>query len=108
MAVIPVQAYEGQPGTVTAVLATVPANKRWFSLQVILSNTSGSAATVTIGKNGSAAAEQFIPAVSIPANTVETLDLGSGLVLQAADSIEGFQGTSGAITVFVGVTAEDV
>lgn len=102
------QAYEGQPGTVTGVLATVPADHKWTSVQVLLANTTGSAATITLGKNGSAAVNQFVPSVSIPANTVETLDLGSGVVLEAGDTIDGLQGTSSAITVYVGVVDENL
>lgn len=108
MAHIPLQAYNGQPGTTTAVLATVPASKRWTSVQAVVANTSGSAATVTVGKNGSAAANQFLPAVSIPANTTETLDLGLGLVLVAGDTIDGLQDTASAITLHIGVIEEDV
>lgn len=100
------QVYDAQPGTVTGVLATVPVGAKWASVQVLLSNESGSAATVTLGKNGSGAGTQFVPGVSILANTVETLDLGTGLVLEAGDTIDGFQGTAGAITVFIGVIEE--
>jgi hypothetical protein len=100
------QAYAGQPGTVTGVLATVPGGAKWASVQVLLSNESGNDATVTLGKNGSGAGTRFIPTVLIPANTVETLDLGDGLVLIAGDTIDGYQGTSGAMTVFIGVIEE--
>lgn len=100
------QVYEGQPGTVTGVLVTVGAGEKWFSLQVIVCNTTGSAATITLGKNGTTAAEQFIAAASIPANTTETLDLGTGLVLDAGDTIDGLQGTGSAITVHIGATVE--
>lgn len=106
--IVPLQVYDAQPGTVTGVLATVPADHRWMSLQILLANTTILAATVTLGKNGSAAANQFVPTVSIPANTVETLDLGTALVLEAGDTIDGLQGTSGAISVFVGVIDEDL
>lgn len=100
------QVYEGQPGTVTGVLATVPAATKWFSLQIVVCNTTGSAATVTLGKNGITDAECFIKAASIPANTTETLDLGTGVVLDATDTIDGLQGTSAAITVHIGATVE--
>lgn len=100
------QVYDAQPGTVTAVLATVPGGAKWSSIQVLLSNESGSPATVTLGKNGSGAGTQFVPSVSILANTVETLDLGVGLVFEAGDTIDGLQGTSGAVTVFIGAVEE--
>lgn len=108
ISVVPLQVYGAQPGIGSAVLATVPALKRWMSVQVILANTTALPATVTLGKNGSAAANQFVPAVSIPGNTTETLDLGTGLVLSAGDTIQGLQGTAAAITVFIGVISEDV
>lgn len=100
------QVYEGQPGVGTAVLATVGLGAKWAQLQVLLSNESGTAATVTLGKNGTGAGTLFVPTVSILPNTVETLDLGVGLVLEAGDTIDGFQGSAGAITVFIGAVEE--
>lgn len=100
------QVYEGQPGTVTGVLATVPAATKWFSLQVVVCNTTALPASISLGKNGTTAAELFISAASIPANTTETLDLGTGIVLDATDTIDGLQGTSAAITVHIGATVE--
>lgn len=108
MATIPKRAYKGQPGTGTAVLATVPASKRWMSVQVIVCNTTATPATITLGVNGSAVADSFVRAASILGNTTETIDLGTGLVLSAAETIDGFQGTAAALTVFIGVIEEDV
>lgn len=88
-----------QPGTSTGVLYTVPASRRVVLKQVVLANTSAGAATVTLGIGGTAAADQIVPAVSIPANTVETLDCSQ--VLEAAETIDGLQGTGAAITVTI-------
>lgn len=100
------QVYEGQPPAIAGVLATVPAATKWFSLQVIVCNTTGADATITLGKNGTADADLFVSAAAIAANQTQTIDLGTGLVLQAADTIEGLQGTAGAITLHIGATVQ--
>lgn len=107
MAIIPKQVYEGQPGTGTAVLATVPTDKRWFSIQVVIANTSSGTATVTLGKNGSGVTKQFCPTIAIPGFTTETLDLGTGVILTEGQTIDGLQGTAGAITVHIGAMEQD-
>lgn len=88
-----------QPGTSTGVLATVAASRRVMLKQILLANTTGTAATVTLGIGGTDAADQIVPAAEIPANTVESLDVSQ--VLEATETIDGLQGTSGAITVTI-------
>lgn len=107
MAVTPTRVYgPAQPGTSTAVLATVAASKRWIVKQVLLANTTGAAASVTLGIGGTAAANQIVPAVLVPANDVETIDMT--LVMTAAETLNGLQGTSAAVTVTVTAIVEDV
>lgn len=88
-----------QPGTSTAVIYTVPAVTTAILKQIILANTTGSAATVTIGINGSDAEDRIIPSISVAANSVYTLDIA--LPLPTADTLDAFQGTSAAITVTI-------
>lgn len=94
--------YFGQPGTSNGTLFTVPANHNYIVSSITLANTTGSAATITLARNGTAAtaANQFIPGVSLNANSVTTLTGPWPFV--AADTLQGLQGTSGAITVYLG------
>jgi hypothetical protein len=92
--------YKGQPATTDAALYTVPGGQKIIVKQVVIANTTATAATITLGVGtSSTAANQFVPAVSIPANTVETLEMA--LVLTAAETLNGLQGTSSAITVMI-------
>lgn len=95
-----------QPGTSTAVLATVPAGKRWTIRMLVLANVTASPATVTLGVNGTGVEDQIVPALSIAANTpVEKPYL---LPLEAGETLDGLQGTSAAITVTVSGIEEDI
>lgn len=95
-----------QPGTVTGVLATVTTDKRWTAKQVVLANTSASAATVTLGIGGTAAAQRIVPGLSIAGNAVVVIDMT--LVLTSGEAIHGIQGTASAITVQISGVEEDV
>jgi len=96
--------YHGQPGTSDGTLnlagnATVPANHKYTISTILIANTSGSNATVTLARGGTTAtaANQIVPTVTIPANTVEIIR--GPFVFEAGDSLHGVQGTSGAITL---------
>lgn len=95
-----------QPGTVTGVLATVTTDKRWTAKQVILANTTASAATVTLGLGGTTAALQIIPGVELAAHQVVVIDMT--FVLESGETLNGLQGTSGAIAVTISGVEEDV
>lgn len=95
-----------QPGTVTGVLLTVPANKRYTIKQILLCNTTAAIATVTIGIGGTAAASRIVSAKSVAPN--ETLALNLTLPLEAAETLDALQGTASAITVTVSGINEDV
>jgi hypothetical protein len=100
--------YLGQPGTSATTLYTAPANTAnqpapYATAEVksiTLANTTANAATITIGINGTAAANQVIPAISINGNDVKVLD-GLNWALNANDTLQALQGTSGAITVTI-------
>lgn len=104
MAYTPKQAYSGQPGTTDTLLATVPGAKSWIVKQIAVANTTGTAATITLGLNSGAtlaAANHLLTAVSIPANSTTILDLTQ--VLDTGQTIRALQGTGSALTVKVAV-----
>ena len=94
--------YSAQPGTGDTLLYTVPASTTTAVRGIHVCNTTGTAATITIGLNAAAAlaaANHFISALSIPANG--TYDWTGLQFLEAADTIRGLQGTLNALTVHI-------
>lgn len=91
----PAQPDDAAPET----LYTVPGATDTIVKQIVMANTTGSAATVAIGINGVAAADQIVPDVLIAANSVETLDCA--IPLAAGETLEAQQGTASAVTVTV-------
>lgn len=93
--------YEGQPGTTDTLLyTTVAAGAIVRAIHV--ANTTGAAATVTLGLNAGGAlatTNHFLSAVSIPANS--TYDWSGFQVLDASATIRALQGTSAALTVTI-------
>jgi hypothetical protein len=103
----PAKLYVGQPTTSSTTLYTAPGSTTVIVKQIILANTTTSAASVTLNHVASAgaaaAANQLVPAMWVPPNSVQTLDLS--VVMNTGDFIAGLQGTSAAITVHIhGVT----
>jgi hypothetical protein len=100
--------YFGQPGTTTTTLYTAPSNTTAnpspgataIVKEIVLANTTANAATVTIGINGTSAANQIIPAISVGANDTKILS-GLNLMLNASDTLQGLQGTASAVTVVI-------
>lgn len=97
-----------QPGTTNATLYTVPGSTQAHVQSVIVVNTTGSAATLTLALNGTsdtAANHWLFSAYSVPANGFVHV---TGLVasLDAADTITGKQGTSSALTVTINAVLE--
>jgi hypothetical protein len=100
--------YMGQPGTTATTLYTAPTadsnvtspSATAIVEEIILTNTTATAATITIGINGTAAADLIIAATSIAANDVKILT-GMRTNLSSGDTLQGLQGTSGAITVTI-------
>lgn len=104
MATILSRFYIGQPGTTVAKLGeTVPPEYSQIMKQILLCNTTGSAATISIhvvpSGNTATNANRILSNVTIDPNSTETLDLTQ--VLVAGDELWGVQGTSGAITVCI-------
>ena len=98
--------YEGQPGTTDTLLYTDASANPTIIRNIHVANTTGTAATITIGLNAGgtlAVANHFLSAVSIPANG--TYDWSGFAVLSGSGTIRALQGTSGALTVTIsGVT----
>lgn len=100
--------YFGQPGTSATTLYTAPANTTnqpapYATAEVksiTLANTTASAATITIGINGTAAANLVVPTITVNPNDVKILD-GLNWALNANDTLQALQGTANAITVTV-------
>ena len=94
--------YTGQPGTADTLLYTVPAGTRATVTAIHIVNTTGTAATITLGLNAGsalAAANHFLSALSVPGNG--TYDWTGAHVLEAGETIRALQGTAGALTVHI-------
>lgn len=103
----PAKLYVGQPTTSSTTLYTAPGSTTVIVKQIILTNTTGSSATIRLNHVASAgsaaAANMMVPDMWVPPNNVQTLDLS--VVMNTGDFIAGLQGTSAAITAHIhGVT----
>jgi len=100
--------YEGQPGTTATTLYTAPANTTnqpspyatAIIKEILICNTTSSAATITIGINGTAAANQIVGTLSVAGNDTKILT-GIDTCLSAGDTIQALQGTASAITLLI-------
>jgi len=91
--------YEGQPGTGDTLLYTAPATPTAVR-NIHVCNTTGSAATITLGLNAGGAlgaANHWLSAFSIAA--FGTYDWSGLATISAAGTIRALQGTAGALTV---------
>ncbi|MGC4378243.1 hypothetical protein WD019_15145 [Fictibacillus sp. Mic-4] len=99
----PKRLYIGQPGTAASTLYTVPANTKSIVKNVVLTNTTGADATITlhfVPSGGTAgAANKVISSYTVSANDTVVIDLSA--VLEAGDTIQGLQGTASAVTVYL-------
>jgi hypothetical protein len=90
-----------QPGTTNGTSYTVPGSTTVIVRNIHICNTTASVATVSLAINGTAAtaANCWLSALSIPPNG--SYDWSGFLHLSAADTLQGLQGTSGALTVTI-------
>ena len=90
-----------QPGTGNGTLYTVPGATSAVIRHIRVANTTAAAATISLAVNGTAAtaANCLLSVFSVPANGVH--DWSGFLHLSATDTIQGLQGTSGALTVTI-------
>lgn len=95
--------YQGQPGTSESTLYTVPASTDVKLQSIVLCNTTGAAATVSLSVVTSAgtagATNRVLAAFSVTAN--DTIVIDSAVDMATGDFLSGLQGTSGAVTVTV-------
>ena len=94
--------YTGQPAATDTLLYTVPASTTTAVRGIHVANTTGTAATITLGLNSAAAlaeANWFLPELSIPPNG--TYDWTGLQALEEADTIRALQGTATALTVHI-------
>ena len=96
------QIYNAQPATTDTLLYTVPASTTTVVRGIDITNTTGTAATITLGLNSGAAlaaANHFLSAFSVPA--AGKYSWSGFQVLDAAETIRALQGTSAALTVHI-------
>lgn len=102
MAYTPTRLYRGTPGTTDTLLATVTSGKTWIVKDILVTNTTGTAATITIGFDAStalAASNHVISGVTIEANEVVQFTMAQ--VLTASMTIRGLQGTASSLNVLI-------
>lgn len=95
--------YYGQPSTSNSTLYTAPSGVGATAVirNIHITNTSGSSATISLGLNGTAAtaANQFIATFAVPSYGLFVENIN--IVLNDGDTVQGLQGTSGALTLII-------
>lgn len=98
-----VNLYRNQPGTTSATLYTAPSATTVKLGSIVLSNTTGTSATITLSvvQSGGTAGvtNQILSAYVVRPNDTVTID--SSVYMNASDFIAGLQGTASAITVTI-------
>ena len=102
----PRQLYQGQPGTTVGTLYTAPAasanvtspSATAYITEIVIANTTASAATISLYIGGSAAANAILSGLSIAANDTKILT-GLKTAIPAGATIQALQGTAAAITL---------
>lgn len=87
--------YAGTPGTTSTTLYTAPASTKTIVKSVVIGNTTGTNATLTVNFAGIG----LINAYSVAPNDTVVIDLS--LVLETGETITALQGTSSALNVHV-------
>jgi hypothetical protein len=105
---LPVKIYAGQPGTSAGTLYTCAQGEQIVVDNVIVCNTTGTAAVFTLDvvpSGGTAGVTHRIAAaLSVAANATVSLAASLaplGIVLEEGDTLNGLQVTSGALTLTV-------
>lgn len=91
--------YQGQPTASITTLATVGAGKAWIVKHWTARNNDSAARTLTLYKNGSAAANILTPAVSIPAGGMVEWD--GTMALGDGDTLRGVASAASQVTLTV-------
>lgn len=88
-------------GTSNGTIATVPASRQWTTKQFVFTNTSGVEALIYIAVGTAAtASNRLISALPIAAS--DTVVWDTALVLDAAETIQGYADRSGVNITIVG------
>ena len=99
----PKKLYTGQPGTSASTIYTAPASTTTIIKNILICNTTTSAATVTlnlVASAGSAAASnRILSTYNVNASDTVAIDLSG--VLATGDFISAVQGTSSALTLHI-------
>ena len=98
-----VQLYQGQPGTSSSTLYTVPSSTDVKVTEILLCNTTSTSATVTlsaVASGGTAGTtNRLLAALAVAGN--ETVVIESATYLTTGGFLAALQGTSGAIAVTI-------
>lgn len=98
-----VRLYQGQPGTAAATVYTVPASTDAKITSIVLANTTGTTATVTLSVvpsgQSAGAANRVLAALAVAPNDTVTVD--SPVHMTTGDFLSVLQGTANAVTVTV-------
>lgn len=99
----PKKLYTGQPSTSATTLYTAPASTTTIIKNIIICNTTATAATLTLNLVPSAgaatSANRIMSALNVQPNDTVTVDLSG--ILATGDFISALQGTSSALTVHI-------
>ncbi|WP_240371681.1 hypothetical protein [Anoxybacteroides rupiense] len=95
MAATPKRLYKGTAGTTSSTAYTVPANATTIVKNIVLTNKTGSAATITITIAGT----EVICGCPVAANDTVVIDLS--LVMSATEAIAVQAGTADAINIYI-------
>ena len=89
-----------QLGTTTTTLFTVPANRQYMIKQIIICNTDGVDRVVTLARGTAATAANCFTYL-LPVAGYDTVVLDTGLVLEAAETVQGLADTASKVTVTI-------
>jgi hypothetical protein len=95
MPAIPKKLYAGTPSTATTTLYTAPAGNKTIVKNIVIGNTTGADATITLNFAGVG----LINNLALTKNETVTFDLS--LVLESSETITGIQGTSSALRLHI-------
>ncbi len=95
MAATPKRLYKGTAGTSATTAYTVPTNTTTIVKNIVMTNKTGSAATITI----TIAGVEVVNNYSVAANDTVVIDLS--LVMSATETITVRAGTANAINVYI-------
>lgn len=99
----PKKIYTGQPSTSPATIYTAPASTTTIIKNILICNTTASAATVTlnlVASGGSAGVNnRILSTYTVTPNDTVAIDLSA--VLSTGDFISAVQGTSSALTLHI-------